>query len=122
MMNDIGAINYIEWPAKDIAATKAFFEEVFSWQFVDYGPEYTSFENAGTAGGFYQSDNSSTMAHGGALIVFYNPDLDGIRATIERHGGRVNVEPFAFPGGHRFHFIEPSGNEFAVWSDQYVLE
>jgi len=99
---------------------KAFFKAVFQWEFVDYGPDYAAFSNAGVDGGFYRAKSSSTVVSGGALIVFYCDDLNSVRALIQRHDGKINVEPFAFPGGHRFHFIEPSGNEFAVWSDKYT--
>ena len=54
-MNEHEKINYVEFPAKDMQATKAFFTEVFGWSFEDYGPEYTAFSNQGIDGGFYKS-------------------------------------------------------------------
>ena len=110
-------INYVEFPASDIEATKAFFQQAFDWSFEDYGPDYTAFANQGLDGGFFRSDRQSTTATGGALVVFYSNDLEASRDRVESAGGYINKAIFSFPGGRRFHFIEPSGNEFAVWSD-----
>jgi len=110
-------INYIEFPAKNIALTKAFFTEVFGWSFVDYGPEYTAFSNAGIDGGFFQSDLSTSTEIGSALIVFFSLDLEQTQAKIEAAGGSIIKPIFSFPGGRRFHFADPNDNEYAVWSD-----
>jgi len=116
-MNQHEKINYVELPAKDLAATKAFFESVFGWSFVDYGPEYTAFENQGLDGGFFQSDLASSTEKGAALIVFYSNQLEATLAKVEKAGGSILRPIFSFPGGRRFHFTEPSGNEFAVWGE-----
>lgn len=116
-MHEHEKINYVEFPSKDIPATKNFFEKVFGWSFEDYGPEYTTFSGQGLDGGFFKSDLHSSTANGSALIVFYSRDLEGTKANIERAGGQIVRPIFSFPGGRRFHFTEPSGNEFAVWSD-----
>jgi predicted enzyme related to lactoylglutathione lyase len=116
-MNQHEKMNYVEFPAKDLAATKAFFESVFSWSFTDYGPEYTAFENQGLDGGFFKSDLSSSTEKGAALIVFYSNQLEATLAKVEKAGGSIVRPIFSFPGGRRFHFTEPSGNEFAVWSE-----
>ncbi|OEY66783.1 VOC family protein [Marinobacter sp. X15-166B] len=110
-------LNYVEFPAKDLAATKRFFTAVFGWRFVDYGEAYTAFSGAGLDGGFYRAALASTPATGGALLVFYSADIAATQARIERHGGVVSRPLFEFPGGCRFHFVEPSGNELAVWSE-----
>ena len=115
---DQDKINYLEFPARDMAATKKFFSEVFSWSFEDYGPEYMAFSNAGIDGGFYLSDLSSKTATGAALVVFYSRDLEATLVKIEEAGGLLVKPIFSFPGGRRFHFIDPNGNEFAVWSDK----
>jgi len=116
-MNLHEKINYVELPAKDLAATKAFFESVFGWSFVDYGPEYTAFENQGLDGGFFQSDLASSTEKGAALIVFYSDQLEATLAKVEKVGGSILRPIYSFPGGRRFHFTEPSGNEFAVWGE-----
>ena len=69
-------------------------------------------------GGFYRSEQSSTTANGAALLVFYSKDIKQTKQKIEQHGGVICQDIFDFPGGCRFHFLEPSGNEFAVWSEQ----
>ena len=87
------------------------------WSFTDYGPEYTAFSNAGIDGGFYRSDLAASSVTGGALIVFYSSDLEKTKSKIENAGGSVVMPVFRFPGGRRFHFTDPNGNEYAVWSD-----
>lgn len=111
-------ITYLELPAIDIPATKAFFEEVFNWTFSDYGEEYTAFTEDRLEGGFYQSDKKSSTENGATLIVFYSDDLETTQKKIKKAGGRIIKPTFSFPGGRRFHFTEPSGNEFSVWSDK----
>ena len=116
-MNEHEKINYVEFPAKDLQATKNFFTQVFGWLFEDFGPEYTAFSNQGIDGGFFSSDLESSTRNGGALIVFYSQDIEATQDKIEQAGGVIIKPIFSFPGGRRFHFAEPSGNEFAVWSD-----
>lgn len=110
-------INYIELPARDIEATKAFFTEAFGWTFVDYGPDYAAIENAGLDGGFYSSDLVASTTTGSALVVLYSKELEASQTRIEETGGKIIKPIFDFPGGRRFHFTCPSGNEYAVWSD-----
>ena len=117
-MNKHESINYLELPSKALPATKIFFETVFGWVFEDYGPEYSSFSEAGIVGGFFQSPKHSSTENGAVLIIFYSADLEATKAKIENAGGTIIKPTFSFPGGRRFHFTEPSGNEFAVWSDQ----
>ena len=116
-MNDHEKINYVEFPARDMEATKTFFAKVFSWSFIDYGPDYTAFSNEGLDGGFFRADLASSAANGSALIVFYSKSLEQTQNKIEQAGGVILQEIYEFPGGRRFHFEETSGNEFAVWSD-----
>ena len=116
-MHEHEKINYVELPSKDIDLTKDFFKKVFHWQFEDYGPEYTAFCNAGIEGGFYKSDLNSSTKNGSALIVFYSFDLESSLSKITGAGGSIIKPVFSFPGGRRFHFCDPTGNEFAVWSD-----
>ena len=115
-MNTHEKINYLEFPAKDIDATKAFFHTVFDWTFTDYGPDYVAFDNAGIDGGFFKSEAHISTDSGSALIVFYSDDLEQTLSKIEMSGGSIIKPIFDFPGGRRFHFGDPNGNEFAVWS------
>ena len=121
-MNEHEKIIYIEFPAKDIENTKQFFSSVFGWSFVDYGPEYVAFSNAGIDGGFYQSDLVSSTKNGATLIVFYSSSLEITQNKIKNSGGSIIKSIFSFPGGHRFHFCDPNGNEYAVWSDSDILQ
>ena len=115
-------INYLEFPSRNLAASKAFFSTVFGWTFTDYGPEYTAFSNAEMDGGFYAADQVSTTANGSALVVFYSDNLEATQDNIENAGGLIVKPIFSFPGGHRFQFTEPAGNEFAVWTDTAAPE
>lgn len=111
-------VNYIEFPAKDITATKCFFTQVFGWSFQDFGPDYTAFSNQGIDGGFFKSRLSSSTDNGAALVVFYSSDIISTLDKIKNAGGIITRDTYNFPGGRRFHFTEPSGNEFSVWSDK----
>jgi predicted enzyme related to lactoylglutathione lyase len=121
-MNEHEKINYLEFPARDLTETKAFFTKVFDWQFTDYGPEYCAFSNAGIDGGFFKSNLHASTDAGSALIVFYSENLAGTMEIIESAGGKIVKPIFAFPGGRRFHFCDPNGNEYAVWSDKDLEE
>ncbi|KYN90390.1 glyoxalase [Vibrio cidicii] len=116
-MNQHEKLNYVEFAAKDLESTKTFFSKVFGWEFVDYGPEYAAFSNEGLDGGFFKSERSSRTESGGALLVFYSSDIEATLDKVVKNGGEIIRPIFEFPGGCRFHFVEPSGNEFAVWSE-----
>lgn len=116
-MNTHEKINYLELPAHDLAAVKAFYSQVFGWSFTDYGPEYTAFDHAGIDGGFYRAELACSTATGSVLVVLYSKDLEQTQAKVEQAGGRIVKPIFTFPGGRRFHFTDPAGNELAVWSD-----
>ena len=111
-------VDYIELPARDFDLTQSFYEKAFGWSFIDYGPEYRSFTDEKIGGGFYKSELHSSTENGAALIVLYASDLEKTRDTVIASGGTVVKEIFAFPGGRRFHFADPNGNELAVWSDR----
>lgn len=111
-------INYVEFPAKDLNKAKAFFTTVFGWSFTDFGPEYTAFSNEGIDGGFFKSKLATSTENGCALIVFYSETLEQTQQKIEDAGGTIVKAIFSFPGGRRFHFADPNGNEYAVWSDK----
>ena len=108
-------IDYIEFPAMDIQATKRFYEQAFGWEFTDYGPDYTSFADGRLTGGLRKVDSHTK---GGPLVVIYAVDLEQLQKAVIEAGGTIVREPFEFPGGRRFHFTDPSRNELAVWSEQ----
>jgi hypothetical protein len=107
-------IDYIEFHATDIAKTKQFYGDVFGWKFEDYGPEYTSFADGRIAGGFCKG---AVTAGAGPLVVIYVDDLEAAVLSVKAAGGRITKAIFSFPGGSRFHFTDPSGNELAAWHD-----
>ena len=111
-------IDYIETPSRNLAATKKFFTALFGWSFVDYGPDYASFDDGRMAGGFFSSEKTAGVDAGAALIVFYQPELEKTCGRVVDLGGEITKEIFEFPGGRRFHFREPGGGEFAIWSDK----
>jgi hypothetical protein len=116
-MNEHHKINYLEIPAKNIQKTKAFFSKAFGWSFLDFGPDYCSFSNEGIDGGFFKSKLTVSTETGSVLVVLYSKDLDVSQDKIARLGGVITKPIFPFPGGRRFHFNDPNGNEFAVWSE-----
>ncbi|MCA9294805.1 MAG: VOC family protein [Phycisphaerales bacterium] len=111
-----GGIDYIELPAADVAKAKRFYGEAFGWTFQDWGPgpQYVSFSNAGLEGGFRVGE---AAAQGGALVILYASDLDAMEQRVIDAGGTIGAK-HEFPGGRRFHFTDPNGNELAVWSEQ----
>lgn len=110
-------INYIELPATNLEGTKKFFSDAFGWRFIDYGPDYIAIENAGLDGGFYRSSLIADPKNGSALVVLYSSDLEATQVKVEAAGGKIVKQIFSFPGGRRFHFSDPSGNEYAAWSE-----
>lgn len=108
-------VDYIEFLTTNIDDTKKFYSAVFGWKFTDYGPEYTSFNDGRLAGGFAVAPEVSS---GGPLVVIYSTNLEETVEQVSANGGKLVKEIFEFPGGRRFHFADPSGNELAVWSDK----
>jgi predicted enzyme related to lactoylglutathione lyase len=108
-------IDYVEWAVRDLAQAQDFYTAVFGWRFTEYGPEYASFDDGRLRGGI-RSDLDAVS--GGPLLVVYSGELEATEGRIKQHGGTIVKETFEFPGGRRFHFADPSGNELAVWSDR----
>ncbi len=110
------AIDYVEFAVTDMAEAKRFYAAAFDWAFNDYGPGYAGIRTeAGEAGGLCLSPS---VVPGGPLIILYSHDLDTSLTSVRQAGGRITMEPYAFPGGRRFHFQDPSNNELAVWSER----
>lgn len=111
-------IDYVELPASDFDAFESFYSETFGWTFTDYGPDYRAFNDGQLDGGIYRSEKCSTTHSGAALVILYAEDLEATRDRVLSNGGKLGKEIFAFPGGRRFQFLDPHGNELAVWSDK----
>ena len=111
-------IDLVEFPAsspQQVAATTAFFTEVFGWSYTHYGDEYSDSRDSGVTNGVNGSAPGEKSRV--PLAVVYVTDLEAARSAVTGAGGTVVADIYAFPGGRRFHFMEPSGNELAVWSD-----
>lgn len=108
-------INYVEFASRNIGATKDFLAKAFGWTYADYGPDYQAFSNAGIDGGIFQSTDETLKA---PLVVLRADDLAEAEKAVKLAGGVITQPPFSFPGGRRFHFREPGGNEMAVWSER----
>lgn len=108
-------INYVEFKADDLEAIKQFYGQVFGWSFTDYGPTYVAFSDSGLDGGFEKTDEKIAN---GALVILYHQNLEAAKSKVAESGGKISKGIFSFPGGRRFHFLDPAGNELAVWSDK----
>lgn len=108
------AIDYIEIAVADLNAAKRFYDAAFGWEFTDYGPTYAGIRRAdgGEQGGL---SGSGTRPRGGPLVLLWSADLDATAASVTAAGGTVVEGPYDFPGGRRFHFLDPAGNELGVW-------
>ena len=108
------AVDYIEFLAPDVPEAKQFYTAAFGWSFEDWGPEYASFQQEKIGGGF---TTEAPTRSGAPLVILYAADLQGALGRVQKAGGTVVKPIFSFPGGRRFHFTDPSGNELAIWSD-----
>jgi predicted enzyme related to lactoylglutathione lyase len=108
-------VDYIEFGASDIGRTKQFYQTVFGWQFQDYGPDYTSFQDGRLSGGFTKD---APVRPANPLVVIYATELEATEAKVTQAGGTIVRRTYSFPGGRRFHFSDPNGNELAVWTDR----
>ena len=112
-MGEDGRIDYVEFPGGDLIVTKRFYAEAFGWAFTDYGPSYAAFDE-GLDGGFNADAADQARA---PLVILYADDLEAAAARVRAAGGEIVRPPYDFPGGRRFHFRDPSGNELAVWTE-----
>ena len=108
-------IDNIEFNVADIARSKRFYAQVFGWQFTDYGPGYSEFDDGRLKGGF--TTDGEVQASGGPLVIIYCSDLAAAERRVLEAGGSIILPTFAFPGGRRFHFRDLDGYALAVWSD-----
>jgi len=107
-----GRVDYVEFHGPDLDKAEGFYGPLFGWRFTDYGPQYRAFSDGRMDGGF------SPGAAAIPLVVLYADDLDATAVKVAAAGAKIVKPIFAFPGGRRFHFVDPAGNELAVWSDR----
>jgi predicted enzyme related to lactoylglutathione lyase len=108
-------IDYVEIPVTDLEKTREFFVALYGWEFTEYGPDYFSFDDGRLTGGIRRSEEPAPAS--GVLIVFFSEDLERDYERVKELGATISQEIFAFPGGRRFHFADPAGTEFAIWSN-----
>ena len=114
MIREEGRIDYIEIPATDLIKTRDFFAALYGWEFQDWGPEYMSFSDGRLDGGLRRAEDPAPSS--GVLLVFYSNDLERDVARVKELGATISQPIFEFPGGKRFHFVDPAGTEFAMWT------
>jgi len=111
-------INYVEVSVTNLGRAKQFYRAAFGWEFNDYGPEYAGIrkhDGVGEVGGLAVSE---TVEKGGPLLVLFSSDLEQSARSVVDAGGKLVGDTITFPGGRRFQFADPDGNELAVWTDK----
>ena len=104
-------ISFIELPSSQVAASEHFFAEAFGWQMTSFGPTYSCTMTGDVDLGLQADTSEATKA---PLTVITVDDLQDTYAKVLTAGGQISKETFSFPGGRRFHFLDPSGNELAA--------
>jgi predicted enzyme related to lactoylglutathione lyase len=107
--------NFIELPARDLAATKSFYEKAFGWQMAEFGPTYACTTTGDVDVGLQADAADAPKA---PLVVMAVDDLETALKAVTQAGGKISKPIFSFPGGRRFHFVDPSGNELAAWQTE----
>jgi predicted enzyme related to lactoylglutathione lyase len=105
-------IAYVELPATNVANLKTFYGQLFGWTFQDYGDDYAGLEGAGLDGGFNGDPAGKSKA---PLVIIESADIQATFERVKAAGGTVTMPIYGYPGGRRFHFLDPSGNELAVF-------
>jgi predicted enzyme related to lactoylglutathione lyase len=113
-MRDEGRIDYIEIPVTDLDRAREFLSQLFGWEFQEWGPDYYSFNDGRLDGGLRRSEEPAPAS--GVLLVFYTQDIDRDYDRVKELGATISQDVFEFPGGKRFHFVDPVGTEFAMWT------
>ena len=113
------SIDYVEITVSDLFVAKSFYAGAFGWKFNDYGPEYAGIQGETREVGGLRVDPTTRLhpAFNAPLVILYSKTLDDTTNRVVKAGGTITKPAFAFPGGRRFHFADPTGNELAVWSE-----
>lgn len=120
MLRAENRIDYVEIPVTDLKKAKVFFTALFGWSFQEWGDDYLSFNDGQLDGGFCRAQEP--VAAGGVVLIFYSANLERDVVRVEELGATISQAVFTFPGGRRFHFIDPTGTEYAFWSDRTQAE
>jgi predicted enzyme related to lactoylglutathione lyase len=109
-------IDFVELPSATAhELTRAFYAKAFGWTFTEYGPDYSATTTGDVDVGL---NGQLTEALAAPLPVIHVEDLEAAFNAVSSSGGTIAKAIFSFPGGRRFHFIDPSGSELAVWSER----
>ncbi|MRG59450.1 VOC family protein [Agromyces sp. CFH 90414] len=112
------SIDYIELKVTDLEVAQQFYGSAFGWSFTPYGPEYAGFRTSAEADGEEAGGLAlaEQVTRGGPFVLLFSDDLEATVAAVRAAGGEIVDGPYEFPGGRRFHFLDPSGNELGVWA------
>jgi len=111
-------IDYVEFPAQSahaFASVKQFYKDVFGWSFQDWGDDYSDTRDSGISSGFSADASHRPPA---PLVVLFTADLEGAKERVIKAGGKILKDIVSFPGGRRFQYSDPAGNQLGVWSDK----
>jgi predicted enzyme related to lactoylglutathione lyase len=106
-------VDFFEIPVIEMAGAKAFYAAAFGWSFKDWGDDYADIQGAGLPGGLRLVKTAPVA--GGPLVIIYSDDLAQSERAVTAAGATI-VARHEFPGGRRFHFVDPGGCELAVWT------
>lgn len=119
-MNTENRIDYVEIPVTDPARARDFLVDLFGWSSQEWGPDYISFNDGRLEGGLRRADTPAPAT--GVLLIFYSEDLERNLDRVVELGATISQPIFSFPGGRRFHFVDPVGTEYAFWSADGTTE
>lgn len=107
-------IDYVEFPSIDNVRSRKFFADAFSWHHVSFSPSYDEIRGAGLLAGVESGEAVKTAA---PIAVIRTSDFEAAKQAVIAAGGTITLPLFEYPGGRRFHFREPGGNELGVWTN-----
>lgn len=113
-MSQENRIDHVEIPVTDLAAARTFFEALFGCTFHMWGDDYISFNDGRLEGGFSRAKEAAPAT--GILVIFFSANLERHLERVQQLGATISQYISPFPGGQRFHFIDPTGTEYAIWS------
>lgn len=113
-MSTENRIDYVEIPVTDLKKARDFFSALFGWSFQEWGDDYLSFNDGRLEGGFCKAAEAAPAT--GVLLVFFSEDLERDLERVQELGATISQPIFQFPGGRRFHFVDPTGTEYAIWA------
>lgn len=117
LLSSENRIDYVEIPVTDLKKARDFFSKLFGWTFTEWGDDYMSFNDGRLEGGFRRSSEPAPAS--GVLVVFYSENIERDIDRVQDLGATLSQPVFSFPGGRRFHFVDPTGTEYAIWSDKF---